>query len=210
MHKLSKIKQTLGFTLIELMVVVAIVAFVTAAVVPSFSLSLQRNRQRGASMLIIQATFAARGRAARTGRCHRIRIDFDDPGVQGGHGGMVTVQEYSNRVECSNTNGSDGGVWRDLSVKCVADNDDDDHAGLIGDDIAISGVVDSDCVPLGVNSIEVLFEPTGGLNVTVDGNAEKKFFAIQAYTSGGDPVGVTRHVRLASGGAVKYTMCESP
>ncbi|MBW1808846.1 MAG: type II secretion system protein [Deltaproteobacteria bacterium] len=207
MHKLSKIKQTLGFTLIELMVVIAIVAFVTAAVVPSFSLSLQRNRQREASMLIVQAVFAARGRAARTGRCHRIRIDFDDPGVEGGYGGMVTVEEYSERIECSNTTGGSGD-WRTLSVKCVADNDDDDHAGLVGNDIAISDVLDSDCVSLGVNSVEVLFEPTGGLNITIPGNADERFFSIQAYTSGGDPVGVTRHVRLASGGAVKYTMCE--
>jgi prepilin-type N-terminal cleavage/methylation domain-containing protein len=206
MDKLSKIKQTHGFTLIELMVVVAIVAFVTAAVVPSFSITLQRNRQREASMLIVQAVFAARSRAARTGRCHRIQVDMDDPAVSTGHGGLVTVQEYSNRIECSNADGTDGGTWRDLSVKSVGG--DGVHAGLVGGDIAISDVLDEDCVSLGEDPIEVLFEPTGGLNVTVTGNADEKFFSIQAYTTGGDPAGVTRHVRITSGGAVKYTMCE--
>ena len=206
MDRLSKIKQTQGFTLVELMVVVAIVAFVTAAVVPSFAITLQRNRQREASMLIVQAVFAARSRAARTGHCHRIEIDMDDPGVSGGHGGLVTIQEYSNRIECSNADGSDGGSWRNLSVKSVGG--DGNHAGLIGGDIAISDVLDDDCNSLGEDPIEVLFEPTGGLNVTVVGNADEKFFSIQAYTSAGDDAGVTRHVRITSGGSVKYTMCE--
>ena len=73
-----------GFTLMELMVVVGIIAIVAAAVVPSFNRSLQKNRQREAAMLIVEAVFAARSRAARTGRCHRVRVMPSDSQLAGG------------------------------------------------------------------------------------------------------------------------------
>ena len=193
-----------GFTLIELMVVVTIIAIVTAAVVPEFSLTLKRNRQRDAAMLIIKAVFNARSRAARTARCHMVYVDLDGPKADGGSGGVVEVREYSKSIECSNADGSDGGVWNTIAVWSVGG--DGSHAGIVGTDIAISDVIDKDCGSLGEDPAEILFEPTGGLNVTVEDNAIERFFVIEAFTTDGEDSEVhPRHVRISSGGSVKYT-----
>ena len=84
-----------GFTLIELMVVVAIIALVTAATIPSFSRALLQNRQRQAGALIVEAVLNARALAARTGRCHRVTVFPSDPSVNGGVGGVVGVDASS-------------------------------------------------------------------------------------------------------------------
>jgi len=183
-----------GFTLMELMVVVAIIAIVSAAVVPSFSMSLRRNRQREAANLIVQAVFAARSRAARTGRCHRVVIATDDTKQDGGTGGSVRVDEYrAQSAECGNANNTAN--WQQLSSKIVG--------SLVGEDVAIFRVVKNDCTSVLVSkgsTVTMRFEPTGGVYI---GDAAERFFEI--VTEG---VSVNRHVRISTGGSVKYTMCE--
>jgi prepilin-type N-terminal cleavage/methylation domain-containing protein len=190
---LEAYRRTKGFTLMELMVVVAIIAIVSAAVVPSFSLALKRGRQREAANLIVQAVFAARSRAARTGRCHRIVIATDDTERDGGTGGSVRVDEYrAQSAECgSATNAAN---WQQLSSRIVGD--------IVGDDVAIFRVVKNDCTSE-LNSkgstVTIRFEPTGGMYI---GDAiDERFFEITTK-------GVTRHVRLSTGGSVRYTLCE--
>jgi prepilin-type N-terminal cleavage/methylation domain-containing protein len=190
-----------AFTLIELMIVVAIIAIISAAVVPSFTMSLQKNRQREAAMLIIQGVFGARSRAARTGRCHRVRIYLSESQINGGFGGAVAIDEYD-QAECSRN----GGAWNRLSYKSIAQGTDpqngDEHAGLVGNDIAISRVLDSTGSPsAGGNEIIIRFEPSGGIYIR---DADELFFEVQAYSSDGQPMGVARHVRLAPSGAVRY------
>ena len=127
-HKLSGAS---GFTLIELMVVVAIVALVSAAVVPSFSLALQRERQRTVANYVVQSVFAARSRAVRTGRCHRVTVTMGQPGITAGTGGLVVVEEYLRGDTCS-TAAADGEVnnWNSVYRKPVAT--------LVGGDVAIA------------------------------------------------------------------------
>ncbi len=201
-----------GFTMIELMVVVTIVAFVMAAMVPSFSLTLQKNRQREAAMLIIQGVFAGRSRAARTGRCHRVNVFFDKPGIDGGTGGRVTLTEYnpaSPPFDCgtASNNLGDPAQWRQISRKSLAP--DAGRAGLVGTDVAILREVDAgDCATVvnGPNSsVDLLFESTGGLEATT---AMEHYFAIAAFQDKTTTRGVTRHVRVSAGGSVKYTLCE--
>jgi len=201
------ISRDRGFTLTELMVVVGIIAIVAAAVAPSFSRSLQKNRQREASMLIVQAVFAARSRAARTGRCHRVRVMPDTSGLDGGTGGAVAMDE-----SCQNTcSAAIGGQWNRLSYRSVwqsietagdiqAAAQGDAHAGLIGQDIAISAVLGANGAPIA--NMDIMFEPYGGLF-----DLTERFFEIRVDTGGG-PLGVTRHVRISPGGSVRYTVLE--
>jgi len=196
-----------GFTLIELMVVVAVIAIVAAAVVPSFNRSLQKNRQREAAMLVVEAVFAARSRAARTGRCHRVRVMPGASGLAGGTGGAVAVDE-----SCSNScSEARGGQWNRLSYKSVWRSTETatdiqgaaqgtSHAGLIGQDVAISGVLDAAGAPVVLG--DMLFESTGGLY-----DMAERFFEIRVDTGTG-PLGVTRHVRVSPGGSVRYTLLE--
>jgi prepilin-type N-terminal cleavage/methylation domain-containing protein len=206
MSHLTRTRKNLhGFTLIELMVVVAIVAFVSAAVVPSFALSLQRNRQREASMMVVRAVFQAHSRSARTGRCHRVTIDLDAPGASGGTGGSVMLEECTERIECSNAVTS--GTWVQVSQQFVGG--DVDHAGLVGDDIALSDVVERDgCASLGEDPVVIYFEPTGGPSVTIPNNARERFIEITPYDGSGIPNNITQHVRISGGGSVIYTKCE--
>lgn len=195
----QRMDSRMGFTLMELMVVVAIIAFVTAAVVPTFGLSLQKARQREAANLIVSAVYAARSRAARTGRCHRVRVYMRTPGEQGGEGGMVAVDE-SNVAECSRA--QNGGVWLRLSYRSVWRSIDPDfgdaHAGLVGEDIAILDVNRN----AGGQDF-MLFEPSGGLFINT---ADPRVFRVIAYGAGNAPTGVTTQaVAVSSGGSVRYT-----
>jgi prepilin-type N-terminal cleavage/methylation domain-containing protein len=203
-----------GFTLVELMVVVAVVALVTAAVVPSFSMSLQKNRQREAGMMIVQAVFEARSRAARTGHCEMVRVTLSKPGLDGGTGGIVSLQEYrpvKAPFDCgiASTTGAD---WVELSHKSVSR--DGSHPGVVGGDaakstgdVAIDSVFDSGCnqILAAPNVVSMYFEPTGGLEATT---AMERFFGISAYEKAGVTRGVRRHVRVSAGGSVRYTFCQ--
>ena len=196
-----------GFTLTELMVVVAIIAIIAAAVMPSFSVTLLKNRQREAAMLIIEAVFTARSRAVRTGKCHRVRVRLSDTANDGGFGGAVAIDE-STTATCNTADpfcavGGAGGEWRRISYKSVwtstedavdiqAAAQGDTHAGLIGRDVAIQQVTDRTGSPIA--SDPMLFDSTGRLFICVE-----RFYDIV-----GGPV--TRQVRVTPGGSVRYTV----
>lgn len=162
-----------GFTLIELMVVVAIIAFVSAAIVPSFGITLWRGRQREAGNLVVQGVLAARSLAARSGRCHRMRIVLSDSRDDGGHGGAVVVQGHSSASRCSSATTG----WQTRSVKCVGCDGDaiagNPRAGLVGADVALDAAevlaMQNDGSFVAMSSIsagstlDVAFEPTGGM-----------------------------------------------
>lgn len=202
-----------GFTLIELMVVVAVIAVVAAAVVPSFSRSLQMNRQREAGMFVVEGVFAARSRAARTGRCHRVRVIPADSVMAGGTGGAVAVDE-SPFSSCSTALNppapAPNPLWTRLSYKSVGGPSSetagdiqgaamgDSHAGLVGDDVAISAVQDGAGGSIAPGPMH--FEPTGGLF-----DLTERWFEIRIDTGDG-PLGITRHVRVSPGGSVAYTL----
>jgi len=217
MHRKRRKKDD-GFTLVELMVVVAIVAIVTAAVVPSFSMSLQRNRQREAGLLIVQAVFAARSRAARTGHCQMVEVTLAKPGLDGGTGGIVSLREYRPATapfDCGIATPipSASPDWVELSHKSVSR--DGVHPGVVGGDaarkegdVAIDGFSNV-CVktPAAPGVVTMFFEPTGGQEATT---AREYFFGVTAYQSPGVPCGVQRHVRVSAGGSVRYTFCPPP
>jgi len=190
-----------GFTLLELMVVVAIIAFVSAAVVPSFSMTLQRNRQREIGALIVEAVFAARSRAARTGRCHRVLVTASNPAVNGGSGGWVAVQE-STLSECSRAVNNPS--WTTFSVKSVGGGNalGAPRVGVVGRDVALSAMLGNTPPPdVGGVGDAVVFEPSGGLYVR---NANPRTYVLTMYTNAGAPRGIARRVTITSGGSVRY------
>lgn len=211
---IRKPRPARGFTLMELMVVVAVIAIVAAAVVPSFSRTLQKNRQREAAMLIIEAVFTARSRAARTGRCHRVRVMPSGSEMAGGFGGAVAIDEscYSSCASAQNPQPPfPDPLWNRLSYKSVWESNEtagdiqaaaqgQAHVGLIGRDVAISEVMDISGSP--ITRDPMLFEPSGGLL-----DLTERFFEIRVDTGDG-PLGVTRHVRVSPGGSVRYTLIE--
>lgn len=203
-----------GFTLMELMVVVAIVAIVAAAVVPSFSRTLQKNRQRDAAMLIVEAVFAARSRATRTGRCHRVRVYMDASSMQSGTGGAVAL-DASQATNC-NAATQAGATWTRLSYKSVSQSVEQaqdiqaaaqgtTHPGIVGEDIAILRVLDANGQPVAGNPDEMLFTPSGWLFNSMGA----RYYEIVIDTGSG-ALGVRRHVRVSPGGSVRYTIYEPP
>jgi Tfp pilus assembly protein FimT len=178
------------------MVVVAIIAFVSAAVVPSFSMMLQRNRQREAAVLIVEAVFSARSRAARSGRCHRVEIQTGVPARSGGTGGHVAVYE-SNQGECSQASGSLG-VWTLVSAKSVGGGPvaGQNRVGLVGEDVAISAAVGAATDPDVID-----FESSGGRFMR---NGAPRAYQVTMYTSAGLARGLSRRVTVNSGGAVRF------
>jgi hypothetical protein len=157
-------------------------------------------------MLVVRGIFQAHSRAARTGKCQRVTIDLDGPGVSGGTGGSVLLEEFTDRIECSNTVGA--GTWVQVSHQFVAG--DANHAGLVGDDIALSDVVGRDAcnASLGEDPVVIYFEPTGGPSVTIPNNARERFIEITPYDGSGNANNITQHVRVSGGGSVTYTKCE--
>jgi prepilin-type N-terminal cleavage/methylation domain-containing protein len=212
-------KRPGGFTLMELMVVVAIVAFVTAAVVPSFSLSLQRNRQREAGLFILQSVLSARALAARTGRCHRVRVFTSSPGlVMGGTGGVVLLEAavpvananidpllLSGETACAMAQN-----WNLISHKSVDKSMDINglqRPGLVGNDVAIDAVTDNAGAVTGAaNPVVMMFEPSGGQS---SATAQERYFRIRAYNRDGSVQGgKARFVQVSASGAVKYIFLE--
>ena len=197
---IDRARSKKGFTLIELMIVVAIVAFVTAAVVPSMGMSLLRGRQREAANLVVQGVLGARSLAARTGRCHRLTILLSATGEAGGNGGAATIETATQAGRCSVAAANN--VWNTISVKCVGC---DGHnilaavrAGLVGDDVALSTAQDIDGAGnvtqnhAAGDSVVVLFEPTGGM-------FQSRRVVVEAI---GAPI--SRWVSISAGGSVRY------
>jgi prepilin-type N-terminal cleavage/methylation domain-containing protein len=198
-HTIDRTHSEKGFTLIELMIVVAIIAFVTAAVVPSFSRSLAVGRQREAGNLVVQGVLAASSLAARTGRCHRVTIFLSDPG---NFGGAVVVESSSITTRCGLADIED--EWNLVSVKCVA-CDGAPIAGvsrvsLVGDDVTLlsaeqfqgngmsTGVVNQP------GAITITFEPSGGMEIS-----NLTFIEVV-----GETTSVSRWVTIEGSGSVRY------
>lgn len=207
--KLRPANRIRGFTLIELMVVVAIIALVSAAVVPAFSSTTHKNRQREAAMLIVEAVLDCRSRAVRTGRCCRVRVMTNDTAINGGFGGAVAIDESSTTScsltppdPCFATHCMSGVAWTRVSYKSVwtsietavdiqADAQGDSHAGLVGEDVAIFQVTDRNGAIIVPGPM--LFDPTGRL---VD--RTERFFDIVGAA-------VTRQVRVTAAGSVRFS-----
>jgi prepilin-type N-terminal cleavage/methylation domain-containing protein len=192
-----------GFTLIELMIVVAVIAFVTAATIPSFSAALLQNRQREAGALIVEAVFSARSRAARTGRCHRVSVMVSDPSVKsGGFGGVVAVHA-SNQFNCAQADNTN--VWDVISIKAIGQGAPGGLAGIVGEDVAITRMWTNNnglwfiaVIPGGGTTM--LFEPTGGLF-----GMQQRSYEIQSFRSDGQVIGNSKFVNILSGGSVQYS-----
>lgn len=201
-----------GFTLVELMVVVAVIAFVTAAAVPTLSLTVKQNRQRDAGVLIVQAVFTARSLAARNDLCHRVRV-YTDPNLTTGSGGAVAIEQCDNR-DC----GAAGMQCTTLSFKSVGGGTDPiggaAHVRLVGDDIAIDSVLQDN---LGLPGADMggapagfmCFDPMGGLYLQVSQNCGPgvaRFFRVRAFQAPNVPAGTRQgFVRVSTGGGVRYT-----
>ncbi len=205
-------RAALGFTLIELMIVVAIIALVTAATVPSFSRALLQNRQRQAGATIVEAVLGARSLAARTGRCYQVQVWPSTPSAAGGCGGTVAVNS-SNSFNCSQANAL--GAWNRVSIKAIGRGCPDPlgFAGraleeTVGDDVAImaawtfnNGLWFMSVIPGGFD--QMLFEPTGELF-----NLQGHSYQVQMFLPDGTPLlgaNDMRFVNVMSGGSVSYS-----
>src|SRR5437016_2230881 len=78
MRKRSTANKRAAFTLLELMLVMTIIAIISAAIIPTFrAFAIGRNSKNTASDIIGLANFA-RTQAAAEGRTYR--LNFDPPG----------------------------------------------------------------------------------------------------------------------------------
>ena len=197
-----------GFTLIELMVVVGVIAFVTAATIPSFLAALLQNRQREAASLIVQAIFTARSSAPRAGSCFRVTVVTNTTGLAGGTGGSVQVDQYFQPTADCGTPSTDANAADWIPVSFYSVGGDANHARLVGNDIAIFRVLGPgpNCA-VAANPV-LFFNPDGTLYVAVGAVALDTFFEVDAFQSDGvTQIGQPRQVRVSASGVVNYTLC---
>ena len=76
MRKISRATNSRGFTLVEILIVIALIAIVTALMVPSFSKVL-RTSDEGYPTQMAQLLRQARDRALLTDKLIRLRIDLE-------------------------------------------------------------------------------------------------------------------------------------
>ncbi len=136
---LMKIQQS-GFTLIELMVTLAVVVVLTVLAVPSFQTMLAARRvDAAADMLVSDFRFARSESVKRTNR--------------------VTICASSNGTSCTGT----GALWKDGWIVFL---DENANGAVDGDDVVvrvqealtgISAIAASD----GTSATNFVFQPTG-------------------------------------------------
>jgi prepilin-type N-terminal cleavage/methylation domain-containing protein len=196
-----------GFTLMELMVVVGVIALVTAATLPSFSRALLQNRQREATSLITKAVLTARSSAPRSGRCFRLIVSTSNPRIHGGNGGSVRVDQYIRVTsDCGEPAAdTDTAAWIPISFHSIGGATD--QAMLVGQDIAISRVLDNTCQKVIANDI-MYFNPDGSLYFSAAVTPLDRLYEINMFTTyDTNKTGISRYVRLAANGSVRLATC---
>ena len=89
-----------GFTLLETMVVLAVLAVLATIAVPDLSPAVHRARHRGASEELVAFLERARREARAEGRCHRVKMS----------GNSLIMQERAT-ADCSSTDVLDEAGW---------------------------------------------------------------------------------------------------
>lgn len=92
-------RKRAGFTLVEVMVVLAIMGIVLAAAVPNVNRFFETNRGRAAAKSIADAFTIARAQAIRTGNNHIVFFSVINAGIPAGDvGGSLLVDASGNPV----------------------------------------------------------------------------------------------------------------
>ena len=78
------VRRTGGFTLIEAVIVVAIIGVVAATALPNVSQYFENARGRAAAKSVVDAFHAARAQAIRTGNNHLVFFSIDGAGTRRG------------------------------------------------------------------------------------------------------------------------------
>lgn len=99
-------KKASGFTLIELMVTVAVLAIILAVAIPSFQAFFERGRLKGATDEVVAVLATARGESVKTGR--NVTVAFGgtaDAWCVGANQAVTPASgsPYQNSVECDCT-----------------------------------------------------------------------------------------------------------
>ncbi len=211
----NSIVRSKGFTLVELMVVLVIVSVISAAIVPSFSSTLQKNRQREAGMMIVQGVWTARSRAVRTNRCHMVRV-FQD-GEVSVNGGAVGIYEarWIQGLQFNCSHAIRTGLWDQISFKALDTSKDPGgagQAGLVGKDVVFRRVL---APPEGLNPVcntqfglpdpgILYFEPTG-----IPYQPYERYFEVVIMDAAGKPKEQSiMYTRFGSDGSAGYQICE--
>ena len=96
-------KKYSGFTLIELMVTISVLAVVLILAIPSFQAFFERGRLRGATDEVVAVLATARGEAVKSGRNVTVAFDKDGDDWCVGANQAVTPASgspYSDSIKC--------------------------------------------------------------------------------------------------------------
>ncbi len=192
--------RTEGFTLIELMVVVAIVAVVAAAAAPAIGAAVRDRKTSTAALDVVRTIRGARAAAAGYGRAYMVRFTAADDADQGS---LIVVRGTTNRCSSSTFATGTSAEIAELAYRSpVSSGETDDWKIALTNDE-------------GITTLDLCYEPTGvthwrsdttaafqstSYTVGEDGPAQSGFgFTVQRTTDEGNE-GVARRVVVPLGG----------
>ncbi len=205
MPQVPRRKSVEGFTLTELMIVVAVIALVAALAAPGISGAIAERRTQDASIDLVRMMRSARGASAGYGRAYLVRVRPDaSSGV-----GEVEVIRGSNNL-CATAVFEDDDALGCLEADCVEIWPDPHTTGVVGSayTIELSTATGDHNLCFQPNGI-MLTQAVGGGSVFFDTNRDPASgnagtggltYTIQRFDLDAAATGVARRVVIPSGG----------
>ena len=103
MYRLTRVKKLGGFTLIELMIGVAILAILIAAAIPNFTRQIQSGRAEMAAKSFARTVASARAIASQTGRRTQLVVNSAPSGVSGCNSPKWMIVQDTTVLNCMTT-----------------------------------------------------------------------------------------------------------
>ena len=155
---MKAMRRQTGFTLVEMLVVVAIVALVAAMAMPGFTEMIRSNKTGTARNSIRTALAAAQAHAAKTQKYAGVRFQFDRNGWQKGKQYIVLIEKVGSEIREFNPVANTKPVALPSGIAVIGNDLDVDENYTVDD-----ADLDTDDDVLDATTFSIVFSPAGQL-----------------------------------------------